>query len=232
MFRDVSFQLHGGEVMGLAGLVGAGRSELARAIVGIDAATAGSVTIDGRAAARRSPRTCQDLGLVYVPEDRHRHGIFLNLPNLYTMSAAILHRLGRPLMSAKMERTIGVEFVEQLRIKVSGLGQVSRTLSGGNQQKTVLAKSLVSRPKVVILDEPTRGIDARARVDVHALIHDLTEQGLGVLLISSDFEEVIDLSDRVLIMYHGELVEELAHSQCQIERVTAAAFGLREGRAV
>jgi|GEM_PF-13460 len=230
MFRDVSFTVHGGEVVGLAGLVGAGRSELARAIVGIDGATAGRVTVAGRTAEKRSPRSCQDLGLVYVPEDRHSHGIFLNLPNLYTMSAAVLHRLGRPLLSARAERTLGAQFVEQLRIKVSSLEQVSRTLSGGNQQKTVLAKSLVSQPRVVILDEPTRGIDARARVDVHTLIHELTHQGLGVLLISSDFEEVIDLSDRVLVMYHGRLVEELTHSQCQIERVTAAAFGLKESR--
>ncbi|HHY53833.1 MAG TPA: ATP-binding cassette domain-containing protein [Chloroflexi bacterium] len=232
MFRDVTFQVRSGEVVGLAGLVGAGRSELARAIVGIDAATAGTVTVAGRTIVRRTPRTCQDAGLVYVPEDRHSHGIFLNLPNLYTMSASILHQLGRPLLSAPAEQRIGARFVEQLRIKVNSLQQVSRTLSGGNQQKTVLAKSLVSAPKVVILDEPTRGIDARARVDVHMLIHELTQQGLGVLLISSDFEEVIELSDRVLVMYHGRLVEELPHAQCQIERITAAAFGLKESRAL
>ncbi len=231
MFHDVSFNVHAGEVVGLAGLVGAGRSELARAIVGIDRSSSGSVTVNGVSLDHRSPRTCQDKGLVYVPEDRHSHGIFLGLPNLHTMTAGILHTLCTPFLASRRERAVGAQFIEQLRIKVTGPDQVSRTLSGGNQQKTVLAKSLVSKPRVVILDEPTRGIDAQARVDVYTLIRQLTEQGLGVLLISSDFEEVIQLSDRVLVMYHGTLVEELPHSQCQIERVTSSAFGLKESRA-
>lgn len=225
-FHDVSLQVRAGEVVGLAGLVGAGRSELAEAIVGIDQHVHGEVRINGTPVDKRSPRRCQSLGLVYVPEDRHRNGIFLDLPNVETTTASILPRLGRFLISSKKEEAVGRKYVDQLAIKVSSLWQPAKTLSGGNQQKVVLSKALASEPRVIILDEPTRGVDARARQDVYHLIHELTAQGVGVLLISSELEEVIELSDRVLVMYQGTVVEELAHSECELERVMAASFGL------
>jgi AI-2 transport system ATP-binding protein len=228
-FQDVSLRVRAGEVVGLAGLVGAGRTELARAIVGLDAASAGEVIICGNPAPVRSPHTVQEMGLSYVPEDRHSHGIFLGLPNLHTMSAGILHRLGQPLLSSGKERAVGARFTQTLRIKSSGLAQPGRTLSGGNQQKTVLAKCLAGAPRVLILDEPTRGIDVQARLDVYNLIHELAEQGMAVLLISSDFEEIVHLSDRVLIMYHGRLTGELSRAQCKIDLITAGAFGIKEG---
>ncbi|NOZ72304.1 MAG: sugar ABC transporter ATP-binding protein, partial [Chloroflexi bacterium] len=125
------------------------------------------------------------------------------------------------------ERQIASSFVDRLQIKVSSLSQLARTLSGGNQQKVVLAKALAIQPKVIIFDEPTRGVDAQARQDVYHLIRDLKVQNVGMLLISSDLEEVILLSDRVLVMYHGSIVEELEHSECQLERITAASFGVK-----
>jgi AI-2 transport system ATP-binding protein len=225
-FKNVSFLVRAGEIVGLTGLVGAGRTELANAILGTDPETRGQVRINGQAATHRSIHRCQEMGLVYVPEDRHAHGIFLDLPNLQTTTAAILPKLGRFLLSIRQERAIASQYVDQLKIKVAGLSQLARTLSGGNQQKVVLSKALASNPHIIILDEPTRGVDAQARQDVYHLIHQLTSQQVGVLLISSDLEEVAQLSDRVLVMYQGGIIEELTHSECQIERITTACFGL------
>jgi AI-2 transport system ATP-binding protein len=165
------------------------------------------------------------LGLAYVPEDRHAHGIFLELPGAQTISASILARLGRPFLSAKREGAVVAQFVQRLGIKLSSPAQLARTLSGGNQQKAVLAKALAALPRIIILDEPTRGIDAQARQDVYRLIRDLTAQGVGVLVISSELAEVIDLSDRILVMYRGR-VAEVPGSQASIDRVSAAVFGM------
>jgi AI-2 transport system ATP-binding protein len=230
MFHEVSFNVFPGEVVGLAGLVGAGRTELAEAILGIDQHVSGDVAIDGRAAPARSPRICQRLGLAYVPEDRHAHGIFLELPGAQTISASILARLGRPFLSAKREAAVVAQFVQRLGIKLSSPTQLARTLSGGNQQKAVLAKALAALPRIIILDEPTRGIDAQARQDVYRLIRDLTAQGVGVLVISSELAEIIDLSDRILVMYRGR-VAEVPRSQARIDQVSAAVFGMAGGAA-
>ncbi len=226
-FMDATFQVRAGEVVGLTGLVGAGRTELAHAILGIDPHVEGEVKIGGETAVKRTIRRCQEMGLVYVPEDRHAHGIFLDLPNVQTTTAAILPKLGRFLLSGSREREIANRYVDLMQIKISSLSQLSHTLSGGNQQKIVLSKALASEPRVIILDEPTRGVDAQARLDVYRIIRALTAQQVGVLLISSDLEEVVQLSDRVLVMHQGRIVEELAHSECQIERITTASFGLK-----
>lgn len=227
-FHHISFNVRAGEVVGLAGLVGAGRTELAHAIIGIDQYMNGEVLINNAKTTRRNPQLCQDLGLVYVPEDRHTHGIFLDLPFPYTITASCLRQLAAPLLSSRREKETSQHHIEQLGIRSSGFAQIARTLSGGNQQKTVLAKSLAIKPRVILLDEPTRGVDAKARQDIYDLISLLKEQGVGILLISSDLEEITQLSDRVLVMFHGEIVEELAHSQCQIKRITAASFGMKE----
>ncbi len=228
-FHEISFRVECGEVVGLAGVVGAGRTELAFGILGIDPHVRGEVWVNGQLLTHRNPRQCLDAGLVYVPEDRHAHGIFMGLPNYQTTTAAILPRLGRLLLSPSLEAQVSQQFVDQLEIKVSDLSQLARTLSGGNQQKVVLAKWLAASPRAIILDEPTRGVDAKARQDVYHLIHQLTARGVGVLLISSDLEEIVELSDRVLVIYRGTLLEELPRSRCQIDQITAAAFGVRGG---
>jgi AI-2 transport system ATP-binding protein len=226
-FRDVSLEVRAGEVVGLAGLVGAGRTELARAIIGIDKEVTGEVWIDGTAAKKRSPARCQKMGLVYVPEDRHAHGIFDELPYPYTTTASILDKLGKFFISFRQEKNIVSDFVSRMQIKTRDFSQVTRTLSGGNQQKVVLSKALAGKPRAIILDEPTRGVDAQARQDVYRLIDDLKADGVGILMISSDMDEVIQVSDRVLVMFHGSVVEELDRSACQIERITAASFGVK-----
>ncbi len=226
MFNRVSFQVYPGEIVGLAGLVGAGRTELAEAIVGIDEHAKGRVRVNGQDVPRRTPRACQDLGLVYVPEDRHAHGIFLDLPHLYTITAGILSQLGRFFLSKKKEEAVGQKYTQELQIKATSLYQLARTLSGGNQQKVVLAKALATKPRCIILDEPTRGVDARARLDVYHLIRTLKEQGVGILLISSELEEVVEFSDRILVMYQGTLIAEFSREEATLERVMTASFGI------
>ena len=225
MFHDVSFKVFRGEVVGLAGLVGAGRTELAEAIIGLDKQVHGDVTISGKTAPDRTPRVCQEMGLCYVPEDRHAHGIFLELPSSHTISASIVRRLGRLLLSPKRESDVVAQFVQHLGIKLSSPAQLARTLSGGNQQKVVLAKALAARPQIIILDEPTRGIDAQARYDVYRLIRNLTAEGVGVLVISSELSEISQLSDRILVMRRGRVME-IPASQAGLEQVSAAVFGM------
>ena len=226
-FHDVSFQVRAGEVVGLAGLVGAGRTEVAEAVVGLAPNARGTVVIKGKDVTKHDSRLSQSLGLVYVPEDRHAHGIFLELPSLHTMTATILDRLGRWLLSRNKEEAVGDSYRQQLSIKMNSLYQIAKTLSGGNQQKVVLAKALASKPDVIILDEPTRGVDASARQDVYHLIQRLAEQGVGILLISSELEEIVDLSDRILVMYQGRIIQEMERADVSLQQVMAAAFGLQ-----
>ena len=228
VFRDVSFDIYPGEVVGISGVVGSGRTELAQAIYGIDPDATGEVNIAGRAAPKRTPQVCQELGLAYVPEDRHAHGIFLALPCTQTISASVLS-LGRSrFMSTDQEVSLADRFVERLRIKLASSLQVARTLSGGNQQKVVLAKTLAPEPRVIILDEPTRGIDARARQDVYRIIRELTDDGVGVVVISSEVGEIAEVSDRVMVMKRGRLVE-LPAGVTGIDQVAAATFDANGG---
>ncbi|HHH89740.1 MAG TPA: sugar ABC transporter ATP-binding protein [Aliiroseovarius sp.] len=222
-FHDASFTVEPGEVVGISGVVGSGRTELAEAIFGIDPTATGAVLIDGTPAPRRSPRKCQEMGLSYVPEDRHAHGIFLAMPAAQTISASLLS-LGRShFMKPAEETTLAQRFIDRLRIKLSSPMQVARTLSGGNQQKVVLAKTLAPEPRVVILDEPTRGIDARARQDVYRIIRALTAEGVGVVVISSEVSEIAEVSDRVLIMHRGRL-STLPPGPVDVDHIAAATL--------
>ena len=227
VFQDVSFKLRAGEVVGLAGLVGAGRTEVAEAIIGLDANARGEIFIKGHSMKKHNSRESQARGLVYVPEDRHAHGIFLGLPSLHTMTATILDKLGKYILSFKQEEKVGQGYQQQLSIKMNSLQQLAGTLSGGNQQKVVLSKALASQPDVIILDEPTRGVDASARQDVYQLIQKLAKQGVAILLISSELEEIVDLSDRILVMYQGRIITEMSRAEATLQQVMAAAFGLQ-----
>ena len=225
VFRDVNFEVYPGEVVGISGVVGSGRTELAEAIYGIDPDATGEVVINGRPAPRRTPQACQELGLSYVPEDRHAHGIFLALPSAQTVTSGILS-LGRSrFLNRGEEVSLAEKFVERLRIKLSSPMQVARTLSGGNQQKVVLAKTLAPAPRVIILDEPTRGIDARARQDVYRIIRELTADGVGVVVISSEVGEIAEVSDRIMVMHAGRLTELPAGIR-SVEQISSAIFNV------
>lgn len=222
-FREVSFEVLPGEVVGIAGVVGSGRTELAEGIYGIDTNVTGDVEIDGKPATARTPSNCQSLGLSYVPEDRHAHGIFLTLSCARTIAAGLLS-LGRSgFLAASAEARLTRDYVDRLRIKLNSPEQIARTLSGGNQQKVVLAKILAPEPRIVILDEPTRGIDARARQDVYRIIRELTDRGVGVVVISSEVGEVSEISNRVLVMRGGRL-SMLQAGRRTVEDISNAIF--------
>ena len=221
--HNVSLDVHPGEVVGLGGLLGAGRSETAKAIVGALATDAGSVEVEGKPLRHRSPAAAIRAGVVMLPEDRKVEGIIPNLSVRENISLAALPRLSRAgvVSQAKQDEVVRF-FMERLRIKASGPDQKVSDLSGGNQQKVLLARWLCLNPKVLLLDEPTRGIDVGAKAEVQGLIDELAGDGLGVLLISSDLEELIEGSDRVVILKDGHVVGHLADDEVTEEGLLGA----------
>ncbi|RKE23014.1 sugar ABC transporter ATP-binding protein [Streptomyces sp. TLI_171] len=221
--HGVSFELHRGEVLGLGGLLGSGRSETAKAVVGALGADAGRVEVAGRVLARRSPAAAIRAGLALLPEDRKAEGIVPGLSVRENIVLAALPRLSRAgLVSRARQDEIVDTFMARLRIKAASPEQKVADLSGGNQQKVLLARWLCLAPKVLLLDEPTRGIDVGARAEVQALIDELAEDGLGVLLISSDAEELVAGADRVLVLKDGLVVDGLTGDAVTADRLLAA----------
>jgi rhamnose transport system ATP-binding protein len=227
-FAGVSFDLRRGEVLGLAGLVGAGRTDIALALFGIAPAETGTIELDGRSVEITTPRQALDHGIAYLSEDRRHVG--LSLPQSVTANVTLpslrryVSRLG--LVNGAAERSAAERFRRQLSIRTAGLSQPVGLLSGGNQQKTMLAKWLNTEPAVLILDEPTRGIDVGAKADVHRIIDDLARSGMAIVLISSDLPEVLAVSDRVLVMREGEQTGVFDRSEATQERVMTAAVGV------
>jgi monosaccharide-transporting ATPase len=210
LLAGVSVEVHAGEVVGLAGLLGSGRTETAKAVFGVDALDAGTVSVDGDSARRWNPAAAIRGGLGMVPEDRKSEGIVGELSVRDNIVLAALPRLTTAgFVSRRRQDEIVDTFVKRLRIKMSSPDQRVRELSGGNQQKVLLARMLCLHPKVLILDEPTRGIDVGAKAEIQSLISELAALGLGVLLISSELEEVVEGADRVLVLRDGALVGTL-----------------------
>ncbi len=210
-FERVSFSLRAGEVLGVAGLVGAGRSELAQALFGLDPVRRGSIAIAGRPVRIDTPAAAIALGIGLVPEDRKRQGLVPQESALHNLSLAILGRLSRfTWLRLREERAVAREFFDRLRVRAPSPDTVIAGLSGGNQQKVVLARWLAARSRVLILDEPTRGVDVGAKAEIHALIGELAAQGTAILLISSELPEVLALSRRILVLRAGRIVGELA----------------------
>jgi rhamnose transport system ATP-binding protein len=223
--RHVSFDVRAGEVFGLAGLVGAGRTELARILFGITPIDAGEILLHGRRIAPQSPPEAVALGIAYVPEDRRRHGVVLEMPIEENMSMAV-HRVLFPKawLHFGRERSVALEYIQKLAVKCSGPAAPAGSLSGGNQQKVALARWLATAPKVLILDEPTQGVDVGAKGEIHKIIRQLAKAGIAVLLISSDLVEVLGLSDRIGVMRGGTLIDILPGS-ADAHTVMAAALG-------
>jgi rhamnose transport system ATP-binding protein len=228
VFFDVSFDVHHGEIVGLAGLVGAGRSEVARAVFGIDRRDAGQVMVEGRELAAASPTAAMAAGMGFVPEDRREQGLIMDLSIARNASLASLGRLKRGLLiRAADEQRLAADWAVRLRLKFARLGDPVSVLSGGNQQKVVLAKWLARKPTVLIVDEPTRGIDVGTKAEVHRLLSDLAGQGVAVLMISSELPEILGMADRVLVMHEGQLTVELSRSEATEQTVMLAATGQR-----
>jgi rhamnose transport system ATP-binding protein len=223
-FRDVTFAVRSGEILGLAGLVGAGRTEVARVLFGVDRADAGTIRLGGETVSFATPSAALAAGIAYVPEDRHQDGLVLDFPIAANVTLPILSRLfPRLLVRASTERRIGARYVDQLSIRATGVDQLASALSGGNQQKVVLGKWLASEPRVLILDEPTRGIDIGAKVEVHRIISELAASGLAIILISSDLPEVLAMADRILVLHEGAVTAEIARADATEEAVMFAA---------
>jgi rhamnose transport system ATP-binding protein len=226
VFRDISFSVRAGEIVGFAGLVGAGRTEVARVLFGVDQRDGGEIRLGGQPVDFASPSAAMHAGIAYLPEDRHQEGLVLDFTIAQNVTLPILPRLfPRLLIRAFTERQVAHEYTEQFNVRMVGVDQLVGALSGGNQQKVVLAKWLASRPSILILDEPTRGIDIGAKVEVHRIISELAASGLGIILISSDLPEVLAMSDRILVLHEGRLTAEIPRQQATEERVMFAATG-------
>jgi rhamnose transport system ATP-binding protein len=226
--RNVSFDVRAGEIFGLGGLVGAGRTELARILFGITPADSGEITLNGQRLTLRSPQDAVAHGIAYVPEDRRRHGVVLELPIAHNMTMAI-HRRFFPTTWLRFgaERTLALDFIRDLAVKCSGPDAPGGSLSGGNQQKVSLARWLATKPKLLILDEPTQGVDVGAKSEIHKIVRRLAKEGLAVILISSDLPEVIGMSDRIGVMGGGTL-RAILPGGSDPHDVMAAALGTAE----
>src|SRR4051795_8066550 len=233
VFADVSFDVRAGEIVALAGLVGAGRSEVMRAVFGVDAYDAGSVRVHGKPLKAGNPAAAMAAGLALVPEDRRQQGLVMELSverNATLTRRWKLSRLG--LLSARRERATAATWSKKLQVKAGKLSDPVSTLSGGNQQKVVLAKWLSTDPRVLIVDEPTRGIDVGTKAEVHRLLSGLAAEGLAVVMVSSELPEVLGMADRVLVMHEGRLVDDLPRARADEDSVMLAATGHGDRTAV
>jgi rhamnose transport system ATP-binding protein len=223
-FHDVSFELHRGEILGLAGLVGAGRTNVARAIFGVEPATDGRVQIDGRDVVITSPQRAIELGLAYVPEDRQLHGLIPAMPLTANISLPMLsHYAQMGWLQDKSEGKSAYDAALQMEVRANNIWQLARELSGGNQQKVVLAKWLSTKPRILILDEPTRGIDVGTKAAVHGLMSRLAAEGMAILMISSELPEILGMSDRILVMREGHVTGHFSRAEATQENIISAA---------
>ncbi len=232
-FENVSFAVHAGEVVGLAGLVGAGRSEVAQAIFGLDPRADGTVYLAGRRVHIRSPRHAMALGVGFVPEDRKRQGLVLSMAARENTTLPTLSRLARHTwIQRRREREVTLEFFQRLGIRANLIDAGTSSLSGGNQQKLVLAKWLAADSRVLILDEPTRGVDVGAKAELHAWIDRLASNGVGILLISSELPELLNLSTRILVLRAGRITGEVPRDRADQDLLLRMMTGLGGAEAV
>ena len=226
VFIDISFTVRAGEIVALAGLVGSGRSEVARAVFGIDRYDAGAVTVRGRRLRRGSPTAAMAAGVGFVPEDRRQQGLVMEMSVQQNVALASMHRLRRAgIIRAAAERALASDWATRLKLKYGRLTDPVSMLSGGNQQKVVLAKWLARKPMLLIVDEPTRGIDIATTAEVHHLLSQLAHDGVGIMMISSELPEVLRVSDRILVMREGRLAGEYSRAEASEENIMSAATG-------
>ena len=231
-FRDISFTLRRGEIVGLSGLIGAGRSEVAQAIFGIAPATAGEIRIAGHPVTLQTPSEAIAQGVVYVPEERRSQGLVLDFPLDWNIAFSGLDRISKAgFVSRRREREIAERFRALFAIRSSSLKAPVLSLSGGNQQKVLLAKALVVEPEIILLDEPTRGVDVGAKAEIYRIIDDLAAAGKAVLMVSSEMNELLSMSDRILVMHQGRLTGAFEGPDFSPDAIGAAAAGVVAERA-
>jgi rhamnose transport system ATP-binding protein len=224
--HDVSLTLHRGEILGLAGLVGSGRTEFAETLFGLSPSRQGNVFIGGAPAKITSAQHAVELGLAYVPEDRRRHGVVMDFPIALNTTLASLRKIANgSFLNFELENSLANEFFLRFRVKAPSVETPVKNLSGGNQQKVSLARWLMTDPKILILDEPTQGIDVGAKSEIYTLVGELAEKGLAILLISSELPEVLGMSDRVAVMYKGKIAGILDRTEADAHRVMELALG-------
>ena len=229
VFHDVSFQVRSGEIVGLAGLVGAGRSEIARAVFGVDGYDSGQILLHGKPVAPRNPRAAIRGGMAFIPEDRRQQGLVTDASVAHNVAAVIRGKLTRAgILTRAAENRAAGPWAGRLEVKTSALDMDARTMSGGNQQKVVIAKWLATEPSLLIIDEPTRGIDVGTKAEVHRLLSELAGQGLAILMISSELPEVLGMADRVLVVCEGRITADIPRDEATPENVMLAATRTRE----
>ena len=223
---DVNLSLRAGEILGLAGLVGGGRTELARTIFGLTPADQGEMLLHGKPVKFATAAEAIKSGIAYVPEDRRRHGVILELAIDANITLASLDRFSRAgVLDLKREKEAAADYTRKLSIKTPAIFVPVTTLSGGNQQKVALSRWLVTRPSVLIVDEPTQGIDVGAKSEVHALMTELASQGVAILMISSEMPEILGMSDRIAVMCAGTIVATVDRAEATQEKILALALG-------
>jgi rhamnose transport system ATP-binding protein len=223
-FQDVSFELRRGEILGMAGLVGAGRTNVARALFGVEPPTEGRIQVDGREVVITSPQQAIELGLAYVPEDRQLQGLIPAMHIISNISLPMLNQYARMgWLQDKSELKSSYEAARQMEVRANNIWQLTRELSGGNQQKVVLAKWLSTKPHILILDEPTRGIDVGTKAAVHELMSKLAAEGMAILMISSELPEILGMSDRIIVMREGHVTGQYARAEATQEKIISAA---------
>lgn len=224
--RNINLTVRAGEIVGLAGLVGAGRTELARTLFGLTPADVGEILLHGERITIPSPAAAIQHGIAYVPEDRRRHGVVLDLPISHNITLATLDRLAKfGALDFQRERELAVEYVNRFAVKTPTTFAPVATLSGGNQQKVALSRWLATEPRLLILDEPTQGIDVGAKAEIHSLMGELAARGMAILMISSELPEVLGMSDRIAVMHNGTIVDVLSRADATQQRVLSLALG-------
>ncbi len=226
VFSDISFKLKKGEILGFSGLIGSGRTEVARAVCGIDDYKSGEIWVNGFRTHFKDYSQAISSGLCYLTEDRKQQGLFLNLSVKNNINAAMVDRLkGRLIIDRKKETGNADDQVKELNIKVSSIAQRIDSLSGGNQQKTMIAKWLSIKPRIIFMDEPTRGIDVGAKAEIHNILRELSNMGIGVIIISSELPEIIGMCDRVMVMHDGEIKGEVKGEEITEKKIIMLASG-------
>ena len=223
-FHDVTFQVRAGEIVGLAGLVGAGRSEIARAVFGVDRYDDGDVRLNGVPVPPHNPRAAIRAGMAFIPEDRRKQGLVTDASVARNVAGVIRSGLSRAgLLTARAENRAAGPWASRLSVKTAALDMDASTMSGGNQQKVVIAKWLATNPSLLVIDEPTRGIDVGTKAEVHRLLSELAGEGLAILMISSELPEILGMADRVLVVCEGRITADLDRADATPEAVMHAA---------